>query len=57
VVEDAPAGVLAGQRAGMTVLAVATTHQAAALAHAGQVFPTMHDITRYLRTATWRDVS
>jgi sugar-phosphatase len=57
VVEDAPAGVLAGQRAGMTVLAVATTHQAAALAHADQVFPTMHDITRYLRTATCRDVS
>src|SRR5690349_16862888 len=37
VVEDAPAGVLAGRRAGMTVLAVTTTHQAAELTQAGQV--------------------
>ncbi len=52
VVEDAPAGVLAGKRADMTVLAVTTTHQAAALAHADLVFSNMHDITRYLRSAT-----
>lgn len=52
VVEDAPAGVLAGKRAGMTVLAVTTTHQAAALARADLVFPSMHDITRHLRGTT-----
>jgi sugar-phosphatase len=48
VVEDAPAGVLAGKRAGMTVLAVTTTHEAAALDRADRVFATMHDITRCL---------
>jgi mannitol-1-/sugar-/sorbitol-6-phosphatase len=50
-VEDAPAGVLAGKRAGMTVLAVATTHPAAALTQADQVFPGMGEVARHLRDA------
>lgn len=49
VVEDAPAGVLAGKRAGMTVLAVATTHPATALTQADQVFPGMGEVARHLR--------
>ncbi len=49
VVEDAPAGVLAGKRAGMTVLAVATTHPAAALSHADRVLGGMDEVTRCLR--------
>ena len=49
VVEDAPAGVLAGKRAGMTVLAVATTHPADALTEADQVFSAMGEVTGYLR--------
>jgi mannitol-1-/sugar-/sorbitol-6-phosphatase len=49
VVEDAPAGVLAGKRAGMTVLAVATTHPADALTQADHVFPGMDEVTKYLR--------
>lgn len=51
VVEDAPAGVLAAKRAGMTVLAVTTTHTAAALSHADLVFGTMHEVARHLRAA------
>ncbi len=49
VVEDAPAGVLAGQRAGMTVLAVTTTHPAAELTQADRVFPGMGEVARHLR--------
>ena len=49
VVEDAPMGVLAAKRAGMTVLAVATTHRAAALDQADLVFPGMRDVTGWLR--------
>lgn len=49
VVEDAPAGILAAKRAGMTVLAVTTTHPAAELAEADQVFSAMDEVTRYLR--------
>jgi mannitol-1-/sugar-/sorbitol-6-phosphatase len=49
VVEDAPAGVLAGQRAGMTVLAVATTHPADALTQADHVFSAMDEVAGYLR--------
>jgi sugar-phosphatase len=45
------ARVLAGKRAGMTVLAVTTTHEAAALIQADRVFATMHDITQYLIAA------
>lgn len=51
VVEDAPAGVLAGKRAGMTVLAVATTHPVAALGHADRVLGGMDEVTRCLRAA------
>jgi sugar-phosphatase len=49
VIEDAPAGVLAAKRAGMTVLAVTTTHPAAELTQADQVFSSMDDVTSYLR--------
>jgi sugar-phosphatase len=49
VVEDAPAGILAAKRAGMTVLAVTTTHQAAELTQADQVFAAMDEVTSYLR--------
>ena len=48
VVEDAPMGVLAAKRAGMTVLAVTTTHAAAALGHADLVFPGMTDVGGWL---------
>ncbi len=49
VVEDAPAGILAAKRAGMTVLAVTTTHQAAELTQADHVFSSMDEVTSYLR--------
>jgi mannitol-1-/sugar-/sorbitol-6-phosphatase len=49
VVEDAPAGITAARRAGMTVLAVMTTHAAAALQDADLLFSTMHDVNRHLR--------
>jgi mannitol-1-/sugar-/sorbitol-6-phosphatase len=48
VVEDAPIGVRAAKRAGMTVLAVTTTHAAAALAEADLVFPGMADVSGWL---------
>jgi sugar-phosphatase len=49
VVEDAPMGVLAAKRAGMTVLAVVTTtHAAAALGQADLVFPGMTDVSGWL---------
>jgi mannitol-1-/sugar-/sorbitol-6-phosphatase len=48
VVEDAPIGVLAAKRAGMTVLAVTTTHAAAALGQADLVFPGMADVSGWL---------
>jgi sugar-phosphatase len=51
VVEDAPTGILAGKQAGMTVLAVATSHPAAALTQADLVFADMGEVTRYLRGA------
>ena len=35
VIEDAPAGILAGKRAGMRVIGVAATHPPAALLEAG----------------------
>lgn len=41
VVEDAPAGIAAGKAAGMTVLAVETTHVASELAEADAVFDSM----------------
>jgi beta-phosphoglucomutase-like phosphatase (HAD superfamily) len=48
VVGDAPMGVLAAKRAGMTVLAVTTTHPAAALARADLVFPGMAAVSGWL---------
>jgi sugar-phosphatase len=48
VVEDSPAGILAAKRAGMTVLAVTTTHEAASLGQADLVFTTLHGITQHL---------
>jgi sugar-phosphatase len=48
VVEDAPMGVLAAKRAGMTVLAVTTTHPPAALGQADLVFPGMTDVSGWL---------
>ena len=50
VVEDAPAGVLAGKRAGMTVLAVTTTHPADALTQADKVFSAMDEVAGCLRS-------
>jgi len=48
VVEDAPMGVLAAKRAGMTVLAVTTTHAVAALGDADLVFPGMTEVSGWL---------
>ena len=48
-IEDAPAGVLAARQAGMTVLAVTTTHPAAALGHADQVLAGMGEVAGWLR--------
>jgi mannitol-1-/sugar-/sorbitol-6-phosphatase len=50
VVEDAPAGVLAGTRAGATVIAVTTTHSARALAGADHVLAGMEQVAELLRT-------
>jgi mannitol-1-/sugar-/sorbitol-6-phosphatase len=49
VVEDAPAGVLAARRAGMTVLAVTTTHPGTALGQADQVLAGMREVAGWLR--------
>jgi sugar-phosphatase len=49
VVEDAPMGVLAAKRAGMTVLAVTTTHPAAALGQADLVLAGMADVSGWLK--------
>lgn len=48
VVEDAPAGVESGKRAGATVFAVTTTHGADALGAADCVFGTMFDVAARL---------
>jgi sugar-phosphatase len=45
VIEDAPAGIEAGKAAGMTVLAVATTFEASALAAADFVAGSLADVT------------
>jgi sugar-phosphatase len=50
VIEDAPAGIEAGKAAGMTVLAVATTFEAGALAAADYVVGSLADVA--LRSAT-----
>ena len=44
VIEDAPAGIAAGKAAGMTVLAVATTFEAAALEAADHVTGSLADV-------------
>jgi sugar-phosphatase len=49
VVEDSPAGVLAGTRAGATVIAVTTTHAASALAGADHVLAGMEQVAQLLR--------
>jgi sugar-phosphatase len=51
VVEDSPVGILAAKAAGMTVLAVTTTHEAASLRHADHVFTTLHGVAQYLLAA------
>jgi mannitol-1-/sugar-/sorbitol-6-phosphatase len=50
-IEDSPAGVTAAKRSGMTVLAVTTTHSAAAVEHADLVCPTLQGVTQHLRAA------
>jgi sugar-phosphatase len=52
VIEDAPAGVAAAKAAGMTVLAVATTHAPTALAEADEVLPDMTAVARRLHAQT-----
>jgi mannitol-1-/sugar-/sorbitol-6-phosphatase len=44
VVEDAPTGVAAGKAAGMTVIAVTTTHGAEELHHADQVHGSLYEV-------------
>jgi sugar-phosphatase len=44
VIEDAPTGVAAGKAAGMTVIAVTTTHAAVELHHADQVHGSLHEV-------------
>ena len=43
VLEDAPAGIEAGRAAGMTVVAVATTHERGALTRAHSVYATLRE--------------
>ena len=45
MIEDAPAGIEAGKAAGMTVLALATTFEAGALAAADYVTGSLADVT------------
>jgi sugar-phosphatase len=54
VVEDAPAGVIAAQRAGMAVIAVCTTHTADDLAGADVVCQGMADVLPHLSAAVNR---
>lgn len=54
VVEDAPAGVLAARQAGMTVLAVTTTHPVDALGQADQVLADMSEVADWLVTRNGR---
>lgn len=49
VVEDAPAGVRAGKAAGMTVVAVATTHHLDELADADAAFPSLSQAEPHIR--------
>jgi len=49
VVEDAPAGIAAGKAAGMTVLAVATTHELADLGSADALSPSLAEAEEVIR--------
>jgi sugar-phosphatase len=49
-VEDAPAGIAAAKRAGLTVLAVTTTHAASSLREADLIFNSMHKVSEHLRS-------
>ena len=49
VVEDAPAGVRAGKAAGMTVLAIASTHRADELSDADEVVPSLAQAGSHVR--------
>jgi len=49
VVEDAPAGVAAGKAAGMTVLALGTTHEAADLHEADLFEPSLSDAAPFIQ--------
>jgi len=49
VVEDAPAGVAAGKAAGMTVLALGTTHEAADLHKADLFEPSLSDAALFIQ--------
>jgi len=51
VVEDAPAGITAAKGAGMTVLAVSTTHPASALQEADHIFDSMYEVRGYLSSS------
>ncbi len=53
VVEDAPAGVAAGKAAGMTVLALGTTHDAADLHEADLFEPSLSDAAPFIQR--WLD--
>ena len=53
VVEDAPAGVQAGKAAGMTVLAIASTHRPEELSRANHVVPKLADAALLVRR--WLD--
>lgn len=48
VLEDAPAGIRAGKAAGATVLAIATTHDPADLAHADSIHADLPAALRYM---------
>ncbi len=47
-IEDAPAGIAAGKAAGMTVVALRTTHRLDALAAADHVFDDLHHASAFL---------
>ena len=49
-VEDAPAGITAARRAGMTVLAVTTSHAAESLQDADLIFSSMQEVSEHLRS-------
>jgi mannitol-1-/sugar-/sorbitol-6-phosphatase len=52
VVEDAPNGVVAGKSAGMTVIAVSTTHTLEQLHQADLVVPSLHEVADAVASLT-----